>query len=298
MSRAVHELREPTLRPVERGAAAVEDRPIGRILVDLQKLRERDLERVLEAQRKKRLRFGEMACRLGLVDEADVYYALSIQFNYPYVRRGPVSLGPDLIAAHDPYHPQSEAMREVRTQLITHWLGPQRKVLAVASAGVGEGKSYLAANLAVSFAQMGEKILLIDADLRAPRQHRIFGLGNAAGLAQVLTRRAGLEAAERSGYFDSLAVLPAGAAPPNPLELLSRGEWPRVLLEARRQYTLVLVDTAADVCGSDARLVAARADGALLVARKHRTRLEALARMRSAITASGVPVVGTVLNQA
>lgn len=297
MSRGVYELREPTLRPVERGGAAVEDRPIGRILVDLHKLRERDLERVLQVQRRKRLRFGETACRLGLVDEADVHYALSIQFNYPYVQRGPVSLGPDLIAAHDPYHPQSEALRELRTQLLTQWLGPQRKVLAVSSAGVGEGKSYLAANLAVSFAQMGEKTLLIDADLRTPRQHRIFGLGNAAGLAQVLTRRAGLDAAERSGYFDSLAVLPAGAAPPNPVELLSRGEWPRLLGEARRQYTLILVDTAADARGSDARLVAARADGALLLACKDRTRLAALERMRSAITASGVPVVGTVLNR-
>jgi chain length determinant protein tyrosine kinase EpsG len=297
MSRAVHELREPTLRSVESGAGAVDDRPIGRILIDLRKLRERDLDRVLEVQRKRRLRFGETACRLGLVEEADVYYALSVQFNYPYLQRGQVSLGPDLIAAHDPYHPQSEAVREVRTQLITHWLGPQRKVLAVASADVGEGKSYLAANLAVSFAQMGEKTLLIDADLRAPRQHRTFGMGNAAGVAQVLTRRAGLEAAERSGYFDSLAVLPAGAAPPNPLELLSRGEWPRLLGEARRQYGLIVVDTTADACGSDARLVAARADGALLVARKNHTRLDSLERLRSAITASGVPVVGTVLNQ-
>ncbi|MDA8107273.1 MAG: chain length determinant protein tyrosine kinase EpsG [Betaproteobacteria bacterium] len=295
MNKAVFDLREPTLRTP---AGGVDERPIGRILVDLGKLRERDVERAFALHRKKGLRFGEAACSLGLISPADVHQALSIQFNYPYVQRGQGTLSAELIAAHDPYHPQSEALREVRTHLLTHWLTPQRKVLAVVSAAPGDGRSYLAANLAVSFAQLGEKTLLVDADLRSPRQHRIFGLGGGPGLARALAAGLGLGIAERIAYFDHLSVLTAGAAPPNPLELLSRGDLQRLLGEARLQYAMVIVDTAAGSRGADARLTAARADGALMLACKDRTRLADFDRLRGAVAAYGVPLVGAVLNGA
>lgn len=277
--------------------ASVEDRTIGRILVDMGKLREKDLPRVFALHRKKGLRFGEAACRLRLVDNADIHYALSIQFNYPYLKQGQGVLGPELVAAHDPFDTQSETLRDLRTQLVMQWASEERKVLAVVSHGAREGRSYLSANLAVAFAQLGEKTLLIDADLRSPRQHRIFGLNGALGLAQLLSGRGEFTAAERIPYFEGLAVLAAGTAPPNPLELLSRQEFPRLLAEARKDYTIVLVDTSAAARGADAKVAAARADGVLMVARQDRTKLADLERLRGAVTASGVQVVGTVLNR-
>jgi receptor protein-tyrosine kinase len=148
----------------------------------------------------------------------------------------------------------------------------------------------------VVFAQLGEKTLLVDADMRFPRQHRIFGITDGVGLAHVLRGRAGIEAAERVAYFDNLTVLTAGAAPPNPLELLSRAELPGLLAEARKTFSVVLVDTPASARSSDAQVVAARADGALMVARQNQTKVAELDRLRRTVAACSVPVIGTVLN--
>lgn len=276
----------------------VDDRPIGRILLDMGKLRPKDIDRIFALHREKGLRFGEAARRLRLVKDADVEYALSVQFNYPYLKPGQGMLGSELVAAHEPFDGQSEILRDLRTQLVLHWVNGERKVLAIVSPDPGDGRTFLAANLAVVFAQLGEKTLLIDADLRAPRQHRIFGITDGSGLAHVLRGRAGIDSAERIPYFDNLAILAAGAAPPNPLELLSRAELPTLLSEARKDFSVVVVDTPASTRGSDAQVVAARADGVLMVARQNQTKLTDLDRLRRTITACNVQVVGTVLNAA
>jgi protein-tyrosine kinase len=281
----------------ERTIASLEDRTIGRILVDMGKLREKDVGRVFALHRRKGLRFGEAARRLRLVDEADVQYALSIQFNYPYLKPGQGMLGVELIAAHEPFDSRAEALRDVRTHLLMQWADENRKVLAIVSPGAKDGRSYLAANLAVTFAQLGQETLLIDADLRRPRQHRIFGLNGATGLAQALSGRGGITAAERIPYFESLGVLAAGTTPPNPLELLCRADLTRLLAEARKRYAIVLVDTAASEQGADAKVIAARADGVLMLARQDHTRVADLDRLKRAAAASGVPIVGTVLNR-
>lgn len=290
---------EPLWDPDHHPAAGtIEDRPIGRILVDMGKLRPKDIARVFALHREKGLRFGEAARKLGLVSDADVEYALSVQFNYPYLKPGQGALAKDLVVAHDPFDPQSEILRDLRTQLLLHWVNAERRALAIASPDTGDGRSFVAANLAVSFAQLGEKTLLIDADLRFPRQHRIFGITSGVGLAHVLRGRAGLEAGERMGYFENLTVLGAGAAPPNPLELLSRAELPALLDEARKSYSVILIDTPAVARGSDTKVVSARADGVLIVARQNRTKLADLERLRRSVEACSVQVVGTVLNTA
>lgn len=289
---------EPLWSPEHSATGSIEDRPIGRILVDMGKLRPKDIARVFALHREKGLRFGEAARRLKLVSDADVEYALSVQFNYPYLKPGQGALGKDLVVAHDPFDPQAEILRDLRTQLLLHWVTPERRVLAITSPNSGDGRSFVAANLAVSFAQLGERTLLVDADLRFPRQHRIFGINSGVGLAHVLRGRAGIEAAERVGYFENLTVLGAGAAPPNPLELLSRIELPALLGEARKNFSVILVDTPASTRGSDAQVVSARADGVLMVARQNRTRLMDLDRLRRTVEACTVQVVGTVLNTA
>jgi receptor protein-tyrosine kinase len=275
---------------------SLDDRPIGRILVDMGKLKPKDVGRVFALHREKGLRFGEAARKLRLVKDADVEYALSVQFNYPYLRPNQGMLGQDLVVAHDPFDGEAEILRDLRTQLLLHWVNGERKVLAIVSPDAGDGRSFVAANLAVVFAQLGEKTLLIDADLRSPRQHRIFGITDGVGLAHVLRGRAGIEAAERVAYFDNLTVLAAGAAPPNPLELLSRAELPGLLSEVRKNFTVILIDTPAGARGSDAQVVSARADGVLMVARQNRTKVTDLERLRRTVAACNVQVVGTVLN--
>ena len=290
----VFEQAAPRLEPA--GADTVDNRPIGRILVDLGKLKQEDLDRVFALHRQKGLRFGEAARRLRLVRDNDVKQALAVQFNYPYVERGRALLGPDVVLVHNGDGAQAEALRDLRTQLLLDWLSAERKVLAIVSPGAKEGRSYLSANLAVAFAQLGERTLLIDADLRHPRQHGIFGLAGSLGMAHVLSGRAGIAAAEQVSYFENLNVLTAGASPPNPLELLSGSEFPRLIAEARRAYSVVIVDTPAGERGSDVKVVAARSDGALLVAREGSTRVADLERLRRSLDSRGVQVVGVVLN--
>jgi receptor protein-tyrosine kinase len=273
----------------------IEDRSIGRILIDMGRLKTKDVARVFALHRENDLRFGEAARKLRLVKDEDVQHALSIQFNYPYLKSGQAVLGPELVAAHDPFGVQAETIRDLRTQLMVQWIGAERKVLAIVSPGTGDGRSHLAANLAVVFAQLGEKTLLIDADMRHPRQQRIFGLANGLGLAHVLSRRAGIESAELVSYFESLSVLAAGAIPPNPLELLSRPELEHLLVAARKHYSVVLIDTPANSNGSDARLISARADGVLIVVRQDHTRLSDLERLRRAVAGFNGQVIGTVL---
>jgi chain length determinant protein tyrosine kinase EpsG len=275
----------------------LEERTIGRILVDMGRLTERDVHRVFKLQRKHGLRFGEAARRLRLLGDEDIEYALSIQFNYPYLKRGQGALGPELVVAHDPFDSQSEAIRDLRTQLLMQWGAANRKVLAVVSPDSRDGRSYLAANLAVAFGQLGERTLLVDADLRVPRQHRIFGLPGGHGLAQVLSGRGGLGNADAVPYFEGLSVLAAGTAPPNPLELLSREAFARLLTQARNAFSVVVVDTAAVARGADAKVVAARSDGVLLLARRDRTRLADLENLRRVVDGCGVQVVGAVMNR-
>lgn len=284
---------EPVLRDP---GVNLEDRTIGRILVDMGKLRPRDADRVFTMHRELGMKFGEAARKLNLVKDADIQQALSVQFNYPHLNARQSVLGPEVIAASAPFQAQAEALRDLRTQLLLHWANPERKVLAIVSVNARDGRTFVAANLAVVFAQLGEKTLLIDADLRQPRQHRLFGHGGP-GLAQALSGRSGLQLAERVSYFENLWLLPAGATPPNPLELLSRPEFPKLLAEARKQFTIVIVDTPASLRGSDARLIAARSDGMLAVVRQDRTRIADLEALCRAGGASGVPVAGTIFNR-
>jgi chain length determinant protein tyrosine kinase EpsG len=275
----------------------IDDRSIGRILIDMGKLRPADVPRVFRLHREKAIRFGEAARKLRLVSNADIQYALSVQFGFPYVSGAPGSLAPELVAAYDPFDPQLEALRNLRAQLLLHWFGPERRALAVVSHGVRDGRTYVASNLAVMFAQLGETTLLVDADLRNPRQHRIFRLMNQRGLAHALYGRGAKAVPEAVPYFENLFVLSAGTVPPNPSELLSRTELSGLLADAAKRFSVVLIDTSAAARGSDALLVTARAGGALIVARENQTQFAELRQLHGGIAACGAKVAGTVLNR-
>jgi receptor protein-tyrosine kinase len=286
------------------GAAAVSLPPavrsIGAILLDAGLLRPEDAERILLLQRQENLRFGEAAVRLGLLTEADIQFALARQFAFPYLRPSAdkKSISEEVVAAYQPFSPLVEQMRAVRSQIMLRWIDKteQRHVFTVVGAERGEGRSYLAANLAVVFTQLGERTLLIDANLRNPRQHLLFNIQNQVGLSTYLAGRSRDESIIRITDLMGLFVLPSGPVPPNPIELLSRRSFDELLMHARASYDVVIIDTPGLVEGEDGALIAVRAGAAIAVARGNKTRVNGFADMVKGLSNAGVVVVGTVLN--
>lgn len=274
-----------------------EEQFIGSLLLGAGKLNAAEVERVVLLQKAEKLRFGEAAVKLGLITEADLQSALSRQFAYPYLSPGEGNFSPDLIAAYQPFGDQVEQLRALRSQLMLRWFSAGHKTLTIAGIDPGDGASYLAANLAVVFSQLGERTLLIDADLRRPRQHILFNLGNRPGLSDILVGRANRTAITRIAAFLNLSILTAGAVPPNPAELLSRAETPVKLEDLSEHYDVILIDTSAAHSNADAVMVAARTGAALLVLRQDHTQLTAAEGFQANLVSAGAVLVGTVLNQ-
>jgi protein-tyrosine kinase len=274
-------------------------RSIGAILVDAGRLSLADTERILRAQREGGARFGDAGMALGLLTDDDVRYALSVQFDYPYIARES-NLSRELVAAHRPASRSVEQLRALRSQLMLRWFDTDadRKGLAIVSAGPGEGRSYLAANLSIVFSQLGERTLLIDADMRSPRQHTLFNLGKSVGLSDMLAGRAGPEAVVGIAALQDLSVLPAGTIPPNPQELLGRQEFSRLLQSLGEEFDVIIIDTPPASRCADAHTVAVRAGAALIVARQNKSSVPQMAQLTHGLREYGVTLVGSVLNDA
>jgi protein-tyrosine kinase len=271
------------------------DAPLGKLLLDAGKLTEIDVNRIAVAQRKKNLPFGKMAERLGLVSDEDVTRALAQQFHYPYVT-GESHLDPTLIAAHRPFSAPAEALRELRSQLLLRWSDHERKSLAVIAPRRRSGCSRLAANLAIVFAQLGERTLLIDANLRRPSQHALFAVPPVAGLSNFLAGRCELdETLTPIAPFEHLHVLCAGTRPPNPQELLGRVTFRYLVETAATRFDVVIVDTPAILEYADAQIIAAAAGGGLLATRRHRTRLADVERARDKFGLTRAVLLGTAI---
>jgi receptor protein-tyrosine kinase len=284
------------------GTPARATRTLGAILIDGGQLKPEDAERVLQYQKQQNLRFGEAALRLGLISEADIQFALSRQFAYAYLRRTPGEMRPlsdELVAAYQPFSSRVEQLRAIRSQLMLRWFdrAEERQVLTVVGAERGEGRSYLAANLAIVFSQLGERTLLVDADMREPRQHFMFHLENQIGFSTLLAGRSREEAIVRISDLAGLSVLPAGPTPPNPLELLNRLNFDEFMIQAKGAYDVIIVDTPAMTSGEDAAMIAVRTGAALAVARSGSTRVAAYTDLVQGLMDAGVAVVGSVLNE-
>ncbi len=197
------------------------------------------------------------------------------------------AIGLPMLAAR-PLAPQA-----LSRQLLAHWFGRGRAILAVVSPGRRDGRSRVAADLARELARMGEPTLLIDADFRSPALHRAFGLANRAGLADFLEGRA----VRLAHCAENLSVLVAGRSGADPLELLSRRRLQDLLAVVAKRYRVVLVDTPAAERGPDLQLFAAFGGGALVVTR-FASEIPSLERLRDLLVACKARVVGTVLNAA
>jgi receptor protein-tyrosine kinase len=275
-------------------------RSIGALLIDEGRLTPEAAESILKLQKEKNLRFGEAAIELGLLTENDIQHALSRQFDYPYLMPGDTTVSDDIVAAFKPFSPVVEQLRALRSQLMLRCLDPESgdRSLAIVSPDSGEGRSFITANLAVVFSQLGERTLLIDADMRHPSQHELFRLGNRPGLSAVLSGRAEADSViTRIPNLLGLSVMPAGAVPPNPQELLNRPAFSNLLQSVRERFDVVLIDTPASTRSADVESIVSRAGTALAVSRKHFTSTHRLATLVNSLRQSGAPVVGVVLNE-
>ena len=272
---------------------------IGHFIRRVRSLSELQIGQVLAYQRANGLRFGEAAIALKLATSDDVLWALSQQFDYPYALGEDTPINAELVAATDPFGEEAEAFRELRSQLTMGVLaeGQARRALAVLSPDVGDGKSYFAANLAISFSQLGGRALLVDADMRTPRQHLLFGVDNEAGLSGILSGRAEANVIHQVPNMPTLYVLPVGTLPPNPLELVQRPAMGLLVQELLNKFDHVVVDTPAAVHGADARILAARSGAAVVIGRRDRTRIKALQQLLGALAASQVRMAGVMLNE-
>jgi protein-tyrosine kinase len=289
-----------TVLPMEDASRVVgtSGRHIGAILMDEGKLTASDAEQVLARQRELGWRFGEAAIELNLISDSDLRQALAKQYAFPYLVSGPEGVSKELIAAWDPFHPVVEELRGVRTQLLIRWYNPEagRRTLAIVSPCAREGRSFVAANMAVVFSQLGQRTLLIDADFRAPRQQGIFNIADRFGLSSALSGRADLSAASPVPGLTGLSVLPAGPIPPNPLELLSRGSFAALLARAQAEYDVVLIDTPPATEYTDAQSIAFRAGDVLLVSRKDESRVADTERTVRDVSDASARIVGTLMN--
>lgn len=270
---------------------------IGKVLVDMGKLTPDSLAEILMLQNQGGLKFGEAAKKLGLLDDSDIQHALALQFEYPYLAENQTLFSKDLIAAYAPYSQQVESLRALRSQLILRWFSEGHKALAVIPATNGAGASYLAANLAIVFSQLGQKTLLIDANLRNPIQHELFKLSLKHGLSDVLIGRADFQHAfTKIDAFLDLTVLGAGTIPPNPQELLNNSRFTQLIHQLGDAFDVIIIDNASTQLCSDAQAVALRCQGALMVSKKDVTEVVHVENLRDQLNLASVRIVGSVLN--
>ena len=276
-----------------------QDRSIGDIIRHTNNLSPDQVEKVLAYQRKHNVKFGEAAVALGFAKREDVLWALSQQFNYPYSQSINSNTHEELVVANSPFSEQAEVFRDFRSQLISQvYSRPgMSKAVAVVSVDSGDGKTFFAANLAASFSQLGGRTLLIDADMRSPRQHEIFHIDGGTGLSGILSGRNETNVIRPVDELPSLYLLPVGVVPPNPLELVQRPTFGLLLNELASKFDYIIVDTPAAVHGSDARVIAGACGTALAIGSKGTSRLAPMNKLIGGIKRASGTVLGVVMNE-
>jgi|SRR6202034_4263735 len=277
-----------------------------------------DIDRITETMRARPQSFCEAAVQLKLatredIDDVSHWVREQARASQPgvieaairsaqggtalTVRQGIARLSSALIHARDADHARNEKIRALRTDLmLLNDSGQRGNVVALVGPGRGEGRSQLCAELAIAFAQLGRRTLLVDADLRHPRQHVLFTADNQWGLAQALAHG---EAPFLHGVegLPELAVLTSGTIPPNPLELVSHRRFERLITELRRQYDFIVIDTPAVSAYADALQIATVAQRVLVVSRSEATSFSSMKDMLRRLAVTESKILGAVISK-
>lgn len=201
-----------------------------------------------------------------------------------------------LITHFAPKSPISEAYRTFRTNIQYAKIDRKLQTMLVTSPGPGEGKSTSAVNLAITMAQMGSRVVLIDGDLRRPVVHSIFNTDRRIGLTNLLIGRAKLEETIIQTEINNLSIITCGTLPPNPSELLGSEPMDRLLVELKAKFDVVLFDTPPVIAVTDAAVLGSKLDGVVLVVKSGQTDKEACFRAHSLLQNVKTHVLGALLN--
>ncbi|WP_054023191.1 CpsD/CapB family tyrosine-protein kinase [Bacillus sp. FJAT-28004] len=203
----------------------------------------------------------------------------------------------NLITELNPKSPISEGYRMLRTNIEFSTINQKLQIIMVTSSKPSEGKSTTCANMAVAFAQANKKVLLIDADLRKPSQHHIFGKSNRSGLTTALLNQLKLEDIIQFTNTDNLSIIQAGPTPPNPSELLSSLQMADLLKTARERYDMVIIDTPPIMSVTDAQIVATQSDGVVLVIDSGKVKKDIALKAKASLEHVKANLIGVVLNK-
>lgn len=211
----------------------------------------------------------------------------------------------ELITKIDAKSPVSEVFRSLRTNIQYMSKSSSCQTILVTSTTQGEGKSWIVSNLAVTFAQTGKNVIIIDADMRRPRQNNIFGIDMFPGLSNYLAgmssrgtdKNIAVKDCIQATEIDNLYVLPAGNIPPNPSELLESTKTKELLNELKKIFDVVIFDGAPCLLVTDATIISRIVDSTILVASYKTTKIDELKDAKRRIEAIGGHVAGVILNR-
>lgn len=271
---------------------------MGDAYVKSKKLTPHEVDRIVDLQQRLQIRFGDAAIQLGLLTEEDVTDALNIQFDYgSFSTHDTSTISKTLDVLHAPKSEAAEAIKRLRSEISSRFGERETIVVSVLSPAAGEGKSHIAASLAVAFAQLNIRTMLIDADFRTPTQHLLFNLPNQTGLSTILSKRSldSLEAIPE--LTPNFWVLGSGPPPPNPVEILSASKLRNLIDNLSLQISVFIVDTPSSMQWADAQIIAQQTGFALFVARENLTKLSELATFKRDIESHGVKILGIVYNK-
>lgn len=201
-----------------------------------------------------------------------------------------------IIADSNPKSPISEAYRTLRTNIQFSSIDEEIQVIMVTSAGPGEGKSTTLSNLAVTYAQSGKKVLIIDGDLRKPTVHHTFSQTNRWGLTNILSGQSQLNEAIRETNIANLYVMTAGPIPPNPSEILASKKMTLMLEELKEQYDVIFIDAPPTLAVTDAQIIATKCDGVLLVLDSGKVKRDLALKAKASLEHVKARILGVVLN--
>lgn len=191
---------------------------------------------------------------------------------------------------------EAESYRKLRTNIQYSSIDKDIKSIVVTSAGPKEGKSTVSANLALSFAQNGKNVIIIDCDLRKPSIHRKFNISNLCGLSDVMIGKETLDKAIQK-YKSNVHILTSGKIPPNPAEMISSTAMSNLLKELKEEYDIVIIDSPPLDVVTDGQILSTKVDGTIIVLKSEESKIESVKEAKNLLSKVGANIIGLVMNE-
>ena len=281
--------------PADAQAKIERERRLGATLVRLGKLNDEAIAKIVELQRQTNAPFAAAASKLGFLTKEDVETALGVQNGFIREREGEGRLPANAVIVRRPASKEAEQFRALRTRLLTSKDAEKLNLFAIAANGTSREADHVALNMAASFAQIGRRVLIVDADLRSTRLSTRFSIPAGPGLRETLAAECDIRNAIRPTIIANLSALTAGEPAPAAHELLTGKTLNLTFDYLRCAYDMVLVMTTPFGLVADAQFVWAAAGGVFVVTRRDEDRLAELKALNAALRQVDAAIVGAAL---